>query len=430
MKKVLIIAYDFPPYNSIGAQRPYSWFKYFKEYGIYPIILTRHWEENIKNPTDYIKPSKKKEVEIKQMENATVIRVPFKPNLRDRFIVRYGLTRLSFIRKFLSLYFSIARFLSNYADNTAIIYKTAKEYLKENHCDVILATGEPFILFKYASKLSNEFSVPWIADYRDGWSTNSPMAYSNFFNRILIKYYFQKLEKKCLNNVKFICTAAPAYKKDLEQLSLNKQIEVVFNGYDPDVVQGLKNISQNNECFEIAYSGTIYPRQQLELFLEGYRNFIRETNCKDTKVIFYGLDFYEEQRKRLLSFDEDLNNFFVTTERLPQKMALQKLKSANLLLLLADDQTEPLAAKIFEYLALNRKILLVKDDKGILSKIMNECNGGIKCSTSSEVTETLKKLYLEKKDKGFIEHQSVNYTFYNRQKQAEVLANIIKQCAE
>ena len=36
MKKVLIFAYDFPPYVSVGGLRPYSWYKYLKEYGIEP----------------------------------------------------------------------------------------------------------------------------------------------------------------------------------------------------------------------------------------------------------------------------------------------------------------------------------------------------------------------------------------------------------
>mgnify|MGYP001445437583 FL=1 len=57
-KKVLILAYDFPPYNSIGAQRPYSWLKYFNEFGFQPIIVTRHWDE-IRDEEDYYKASKK-----------------------------------------------------------------------------------------------------------------------------------------------------------------------------------------------------------------------------------------------------------------------------------------------------------------------------------------------------------------------------------
>ena len=44
--KVLIFAHDFPPLTSIGAMRPESWFNYFKEFGLHPIIVTRNWGIN------------------------------------------------------------------------------------------------------------------------------------------------------------------------------------------------------------------------------------------------------------------------------------------------------------------------------------------------------------------------------------------------
>ena len=51
MKKIVIICYDFPPLNSIGAQRPYSWFQNFKSFGLYPITITNNWtnETKVKN---------------------------------------------------------------------------------------------------------------------------------------------------------------------------------------------------------------------------------------------------------------------------------------------------------------------------------------------------------------------------------------------
>ncbi len=34
MKRLLILAYDFPPYVSVGGLRPYAWYKYLKEFGV------------------------------------------------------------------------------------------------------------------------------------------------------------------------------------------------------------------------------------------------------------------------------------------------------------------------------------------------------------------------------------------------------------
>ena len=40
MKKVLIIAYFFPPRSEVGSQRPYRLAKYFTKYGWEPIVMT------------------------------------------------------------------------------------------------------------------------------------------------------------------------------------------------------------------------------------------------------------------------------------------------------------------------------------------------------------------------------------------------------
>jgi len=41
MKRVLILAYDFPPYVSVGGLRPYAWYRYLHEFDVFPIVVTR-----------------------------------------------------------------------------------------------------------------------------------------------------------------------------------------------------------------------------------------------------------------------------------------------------------------------------------------------------------------------------------------------------
>ena len=84
MKKVLILAYDFPPYVSVGGLRPYSWYKYFKEFGLYPIVVTRQWSNKYGNHLDYIAPSETNETIIEETEYGKIIRTPYKPNLSNR----------------------------------------------------------------------------------------------------------------------------------------------------------------------------------------------------------------------------------------------------------------------------------------------------------------------------------------------------------
>ena len=57
--KALILCNDFPPINSIGSERPYSWFLYFKVNGIDPIVVTKNWINEANSPEEKVSNFKK-----------------------------------------------------------------------------------------------------------------------------------------------------------------------------------------------------------------------------------------------------------------------------------------------------------------------------------------------------------------------------------
>lgn len=425
MKKVLILAYDFPPYNSIGAQRPASWLKYLPDNNIDVTVITRHWDEGISSPIDYIKPSSNKETTLHEVsEKSRVIRVPFSPNLRDRILIKYGLDRFVFFRKIVSLIISIFQFVFPKKTNTYCIYVEAAKYLRVNKADYIIATAEPFVLFKYAQMLSEKFKINWIADYRDCWNHGPLIENKDILNR-LIGRMMLGIEKNIVKKSMMITTPSPSYKKSLSELFEYKKIEVIYNGNDIEDNDELIDILPNNNCFEIAYAGIIYPHQKLEMFLNGLSKLLENHKEYKIKVIFYGLDFYPEMRERLLSYNQDLISIIEVTNRISYDKVIRKLMNAHTLLLLSNEGADWLNAKVFDYLALKRPILFVKNDKGILEKILDESGIGYKCSTSEDVKNNIEILYNDfyiNKNKF---KKARNSEYFTRKKQAELFSKLI-----
>ena len=58
MEKVLIISYFFPPCNLTASRRALNWAQNLREFGYDPIVITRKWDHEIKNPSDLGKDSK------------------------------------------------------------------------------------------------------------------------------------------------------------------------------------------------------------------------------------------------------------------------------------------------------------------------------------------------------------------------------------
>src|SRR5690606_36940973 len=169
MKKLLILAYDFPPYVSVGGLRPHSWFKYFKEFDVEPIVVTRQFSAEFGDARDYVAPSESATTVIEQTEHGTIIRSPYKPNFANRLFLKYGDSKFRLVRKMYTAFFEIAQFLWVCGPKKEL-YKAADAYLAKNKVDAIIATGDPFVLFSYANRLGKRYTIPWIADYRDPWS--------------------------------------------------------------------------------------------------------------------------------------------------------------------------------------------------------------------------------------------------------------------
>ena len=149
--KVLILAYDFPPFVSVGALRPYSWFRYLGEFGIEPVVITRQWANHYGDERDYIAPSDTPRVEVEESGFGTIVRTPYAPNLSNRLLLSAGPTRNRLVRKLITAWYEIGQYYATIGPK-AELYLAARRYLMEHKVGAIIATGEPFVLFKYAGE--------------------------------------------------------------------------------------------------------------------------------------------------------------------------------------------------------------------------------------------------------------------------------------
>ena len=282
MTKVIILAYDFPPYVSVGGLRPYAWFKYLKKFDVYPIVITRQWQNKYGNELDYISEGNSNTIIHEKFENGEIIRTPYKPNLSNKLLLKYGPNRFKWIRKFISAYFEFFKFLIP-AGPQKNIYFGAKEYLKKNKVDLIIASGSPFILFKYAYRLSEKNKTPWIADYRDPWSQN--ISYQNLH---LFKKWNQIFEKKALKKVYSIITVSQFVADKIKVNCPNKKISIIPNGFDYDVVKKINNQNQNSDVLTLSYAGSIYNWHPVKILFSTLEELL--LNSAQFKLNLYGVN--------------------------------------------------------------------------------------------------------------------------------------------
>ena len=132
----------------------------------------------------------------------------------------------------------------------------------------------------------------------------------------------------------------------------------------------------------------------------------------------------------MLGYDQNLADYIECTDKMGHENVLKETAKSHLLLLLSDTKLINLSAKVFDYLRLKRGIMLVKDDRSVLSNILDECKAGIKCNTPIEVCKSLKKLYDQFESGDSFENETVNYSKYSRKYQSEKMIQLLKERME
>ncbi len=438
MKKVLILAYDFPPYVSVGGLRPFSWYNYLKNFDIEPIVITRQWENKYGNHLDYVAPSSSDKTIIETSELGTIIRTPYKANLANRLLLKYGENKFKIVRKSVSLFFEITQFLSISGPKKELFY-AADSYLRNNKIDVIIATGEPFVLFKYGSKLSRKYNIPWIADYRDPWSMN--LIHDK---KIILKSWYRYLEKKYVSTAYKVTTVSDFFKLKI-QTSDKSKIYVIPNGFDPQYVENTRKIPQESNQLSIALIGTTYQYHPVEVFLKILNDFNSSPERNPIQLNLFGVNNSSEIMQLIQLKFPFLIDSTKVFPRMKNEELLKSIATNNIMLLF--NYYSIIGTKIYDYIGINRQILFCFSDDPeakILKKkyfnteeskvlsntlqqdLIEQKNAGIIVKDSVHLKKVLGELYHEFEKNRFIKCATENSEEFSRKNQAGKLAKLIK----
>ena len=437
MKRLLILAYDFPPYVSVGGLRPYAWHKYLKEFGVEPVVVTRQWGNAFGNELDYIAPGSSDETIVEESECGTIIRTPYKPNLANRIMLKYGKNHLALVRKAVTAFYEFAQY-PFFVGPKSCIYRGAKKYLKNNKVDAILATGEPFVLFKYASALSKKHNIPWIADYRDPWVQNKNR--SQFMGR-----WNAFFERNYLKNAAAVTTVSDFFKKKIGENVSFKKSSIIINGFNPEAIKLVSHVSQQSDKLRIAFAGTIYDWHPYKNVLSIVAEFAQDRNIE---LNFFGINRPDEISQ--LIAENHWKEFVHIFPRMRNAELLEQLCLHNAMLLFNDYSF--IGTKIYDYLAIKRKILLCySNDKNsnllktkyypyshsseedfsnhLQEDCLNHTQAGIVVENEEHLRKVLSELYDEFCRNGSIKCASQNLEQYSRKHGAKLLAELIHSIA-
>ena len=259
VRRVLVIAYYFPPMGLSGVQRTAKFVKYLPQAGWQPTVLTCEpggyfafdqslWDEIRDSGIEVIRTRGWDPTRFFQSKH--VVALPAEKKRR----------RISTLSQFVFI-----------PDNKIGWFRSARRAglaaIQRLQHDLIFATAPPYTAHLIGRSLSKRTGTPLVLDFRDDWIGNPRHVYPTGLHRAANA----KLEHAALGSAAKVVVINEVIRRNLlsrnEDAIAPEDISVLSQGFDPEDFQKPASTDLDESRFTILYSGVFYDVQTPAFFL-------------------------------------------------------------------------------------------------------------------------------------------------------------------
>jgi len=256
----------------------------------------------------------------------------------------------------------------------------------------VITSGRPFYQFQFLQVLKSKFPyIKTLGDYRDPWNTNTNIESS--LKRKFFRILETPIEKKTTATLDYITTCSEGFAENIKTLPTNKEIHIITNGFEDFAENICKTSTSEKTKFSVAFVGSLYDNQKIEVFLNALINSPYKNNIK---LIFYGLENQKTQFERIKMITKRSNLDIVINPWLEKTKMLEMVMSHDAMLMCGlKSQKGRHTAKFFDYLSFQKNIILCPSDSDILEAEIERLKIGVTLDDEEQVRAWLDKLASE-----------------------------------
>lgn len=374
-KRVLIITYYWPPSAGSGVQRWLKFAKYLPDFGWEPVIFTPE------NPDFELRdPLMEKEVsplldvlKFPIWEPYQVLRLLKKEKIKDPAVIMEKRQK-----SWLDKAAIWTRANAIIPDPRVYWVKPSVKFLGQlmdtNEFQAVITTGPPHSMHLIGRELKRQYGIPWLADFRDPWSTWEFLDTLPMIDWVKNKH--RKLENSVFKEADALVTISPTFQQEMEHLA-GRNIQVITNGFDPvDLPSDFSMKLPASEALEIVYTGVIDAIRDPMPFLLAMKEVFGHTD-KKIKLTFVGR--VSQQVKAAIEEDRWFSSHVRLVGYVSHTAVFGFYAKAQFLLLILTNTKNAkgnIPGKVFEYMATGRQIIALGDPDGDTARILQEAGAG------------------------------------------------------
>jgi glycosyltransferase involved in cell wall biosynthesis len=347
-----MLAYFFPPLGGGGVQRTLKHVKYLPAEGFAPVVLTTRlaWS-----------PMRDRTLGAEVGPDAVVIRARELP-LQFLKWGLHGVLRRAGLPTGVTAYIGWPDETAGWVPGATWHALRAARRLRP---DVLYSTSSPVSAHLVAGVVSRVTGIPWVADFRDAWTTNpqrEPVARP-------VAALSEWLERTLVRRASYLVVADESI--ELRGVAAGDERRMLIsNGVDPDDAPP-DDAHRSGDRFRISYVGTLYGERSLAPVFAAVRALIDrgvvDRERLELRIVGAGT---------LLGGTDDAGLPVSWTGYVDHRRALAEMATADVLLLYEPVVKPTPSAKVYEYLVAGRPVLCVADLDNPASRLVRELGAG------------------------------------------------------
>jgi len=358
MRKVLMIAHQFPPIGGSGVQRTVKFIKYLPFFGWEGTVFTRQAKKA--QLTDRTLSSDIPEnTDIHRSSAWDLSEWVFPLNLPGKFVRRRVLIPDG------------ERLWEFFAEKKAVSIAEHGDF------QMLYSTSQPFSTHLLAMHIKKNIPhLPWVADFRDEW-TNNAFVKAYCYRPSRVKKEIE-LERKVFELADAVIINTPFMRNNAikDNPDLKHKFHVIPNGFDSEDFEGISP-GEGNDKFTLTYTGLIYGNTSPETVLKAVSKLVAENRVELSKVKmrFIGRFKVEElyQKAKIYNLPEVIE----ALPYMPHRESIRNLMRSDAVLLLLGKGTEAIyTGKLMEYINTGKPILASIPADGAAAALIAETKTG------------------------------------------------------
>ena len=249
-----------------------------------------------------------------------------------------------------------------------------KKIVREQHLDLIFATGSPWSGLLVGYLISKATGKPLIADFRDPW-TNNPFHQSK---GKLLDSLSGKLERKVVEHAMAVSlNTEPLMDDFVERFPLlpASRFVVMPNGFDETDFASLQENQEESVAgvITLCHAGFLYGVRDPAVLLNAINKANIELAEKQRMIRFRQIgdvSLAYDLRERYAAMIEA--GLLILDESRPYLECLGALRSADWVVNVQPATRSQVPSKLYDYLALNRPILNITPEDGALARLVKK----------------------------------------------------------